>query len=136
MFVTAFSDDFVSQRAMLILREHVEGCRPQCVVMSPAHSRLLDLAVEYHANRQFIESCWKPEGFDNYSRSTQRLPMVVRVQVRRDGAFGSRMAVRDDYATTRDEVAEVCKRSCSRAANSRSTPNQRQAGNCRVGGSS
>ena len=32
------SDDFVSQRAMSVLWEHVEGCRPLCVVMSPTHS--------------------------------------------------------------------------------------------------
>ena len=74
------SDDFTSQRALSVLWEHVEGCRPLCVVMSPAHNRLLDLAVETataqlrngrhfcvnHANGQFIESRQKHEGFQIY----------------------------------------------------------------------
>ena len=45
---------------------------------------------------------------------------TVGVQVRPDGTFGSsRVAFRDDSSTVRDEdAAEVCRRSCSRAANS------------------
>ena len=40
------SVDFISQRMMSVLWEHVEESRQLCVVMSPTHGRLLDLAVE------------------------------------------------------------------------------------------
>ena len=121
-------DDFVNQRAMSVLWEHVEGCRPLCVVTSLAHDRFLDLAVEichnsaaewetlcvYHTNKHFIESRQEPEGFDICSRSTHSdcCGLYARVKVRRDGAFGgSMMAVRDDSATNRHEnAAKVCRR--------------------------
>ena len=119
------SDDFVSQWS--ILWKHAEGCRPLCVVMSPTHSRLLEIAVEIakaqlRNGRDFV--CITPvhrvtpELFEEH---TQRSSMVARCgQVRRGGAFGgSRVAVCDDHATTRDEDAtEVRRRRCSRAANS------------------
>ena len=43
------SNDFVGQRAMSALWEHVATDRPRCIVMSPTHSGLLDLAVEIAA---------------------------------------------------------------------------------------
>ena len=78
----------------------------------------------YHANEQFIQSRWEHGGFETYSKSTHSdcRRLYIWLQVRRNGAFGgSRMTVRDNSATTRDEDApEVRKRSWSRAANSRS----------------
>ena len=45
------SGDAVGPQGMSALWRHVEGCKPLCVVMSPEHRRLLDLAVEVGAAR-------------------------------------------------------------------------------------
>ena len=101
----------------------------------------------HHANEQFIETRRKLESFEIHSRSAQSdcRWLYVRVQVRRDGAFGrSRVAIRDDSATAPDEGHVHVQRtpgqqmpaSLRRASVDKPTPNQRQAGCCSVRSSS
>ena len=130
------SDDFVSQLALSVLWEHVEGCRPLCVVMTPTHNRLLDFAVEIvtaqvRNGRHFL--CITPTNSSlSHARSLQDLRSIRGVHTAivdsctfgcrcvGDGTFGgSKMAARDDSATTREEnAAKVYRRSFSRATNS------------------
>ena len=86
------SDDFVSQQEMSPLLEHVGGCRPLSVVMSPTHNRLLDLAVEIATgqlrNGRHFACITRTNSSLSHARSwkalrsieehTQRLLMVVR----------------------------------------------------------
>ena len=136
------SDAFISRRA--ILWEHVEGCRPLCVVMSPTHSRLLDLlngtpSVCVSRQQTVHESrlkAWR----SIRGVHTQRLPPVARSGAGA-GVTEHLVAAGHDSATTCDEDAtEVRTKSCSRAANSGSAdacpnatslcdePDQRQTG--------
>ena len=42
-------DDLFEMQALTALWQHVEGCRPLCVVTSPRHGRLLDFEMEIAA---------------------------------------------------------------------------------------
>ena len=119
------SDDFVTQRAMSVLWEHVEGCRPLCVVMSPTHNRLQDLAVEIATaqlrnGRHFV--CIMPTNSSlNHAGSLEALRFIRRVHTAiADGCtFGCRSVVTehlvaaeshafcDDSAATREGVQAV-----------------------------
>ena len=108
----------------------------------------------HHANEQIIESRWKPAGLEIYSRSTHSdcRRLYVWVHVRRDGAL---TAVEWQFVTTLPQLALRMHRRCAggqihvqltrgqqmparmrRSHRDESTPNQRQAGNSSVCGSS
>ena len=90
------SGDFVGQRAICALQEHVERDRPLCIVMSPTHSRLLDLLVEIvtgqlQIGRHFV--CTTPTNSSlEYNRSLKAPRSIRGVHtVVADGcAFGCR----------------------------------------------
>ena len=127
---------FVSQRAMSILWEHVEGCRRLCVVMSSTHSRLLDFAVEIATaqlryGRHFV--CITPtNSLLSHTRSLKALRSLrgLHTAIADGCTFGCRCVVTEHLvpagwqfvttlATARDvDATKVGRRSCSRAANS------------------
>ena len=88
------SGDFVGQRAICALQEHEEKDRPLCIVMSPTHSRLLDLLVEIvtgqlQIGRHFV--CITPTNSSlEYNRSLKAPRSIrgIRTVVADGCAFG------------------------------------------------
>ena len=120
------SGDLVGDRAMSTLWEHVEGCRPLCVVMSPTHSRLLDLAVEIATpqlrnGRHFV--CITPTHSSlncNRSLETLRSTRKLHTTVADGGAFGCRCVVTEhlvatgwQFVTTLPQLAMRMQRRCA-----------------------
>ena len=120
------SGDSVEPQALAALWQHVEGCKPLCVVMSPEHSRLLDLAVDIAAThmrnaRHFV--CITPTnsplchaGCTKALRSIQGVYTAIA-----DGCtFGCRCAVTEhlvaagwQFVTTLPRLAMRMQRRCA-----------------------